>query len=210
MFLDVYTGMALKPSLSDAFVVQGDFLFAATVEGADTSIVDTYHLKIEIPRCFPRDVPKVWELNQIIPRDGEHHINNTDDTLCLGSPIRLLQKLSKEPTLVGFAKRCLVPYLFAISHKRRGGAGFYFSELAHGTPGIISDYQDIFKIKDKDKIPYAMKLLRQKRRLANKHPCPCNCGRRLGKCRLHIKLNAFRDMLFQPWFRKHVEELALR
>lgn len=210
MFLDVYTGMALKPLQGDAFVVQGHFSFDATVTGAGISIADIYRLKIEIPKCFPREIPKVWEIDKAIPRDGEHHINGSDDTLCLGSPIRLLQKLSKEPTLVGFAKHCLVPYLFAISHKRRGGTGFYFSELAHGTPGIISDYQDIFKIKDRNQIPFTMKLLRQKRRLANKKPCPCNCGRRLGRCSLHIKLNAFRELLFQPWFRKHVEELAQR
>ena len=65
-------------------------------------------------------------------------------TLCLGSPLRLLWKLSRRPSLPGFASSCLVPYLYAVSHKLQFGGELLFRELKHGAEGIVEDYLDLF------------------------------------------------------------------
>jgi hypothetical protein len=44
--------------------------------------------------------------------DGKHRIN-PDETLCLGSPLRLMMLVHAEPTLSGFASNCIVPYLYS-------------------------------------------------------------------------------------------------
>lgn len=200
-FLDDYPEMALKPSRDDSIIFKGSFKFSAQSKGGP-HITDSYDLKIEFPFSFPKELPKVWELNNKIPEGDSFHVN-PDKTLCLGSPIRLLHKVNKSPTMTGFAENCLVPFLYAVSRKLKDGGDFYMGELEHGEPGIIDDYKDIFSLNDKDQVRRLLNLLRLKKRIANKRECPCNCGKRLGKCKLRFKVNNTRKMASRSWFQKH-------
>jgi hypothetical protein len=152
-------------------------------------------------------LPGVVETANKIPRDCKYHVNR-DSTLCLGSPLRLLLKLSQTPSLVGFSEKCLVPYLYAVSKKLQFGGEFAFHELAHGEPGIIADYCDLLGLKNRVQVINVVRLLGMKRRIANKKPCPCECGRRLGRCPLHKKLSSFRKMASRSWFSTHAMNLG--
>jgi len=110
-------------------------------------------------------------------------------------------KLSQRPTLTGLAEECLIPYLFAISHKLRLGGPLPFDELQHGTPGILTDYADLFGLKTAEQARYTLMLLGMKKRRANKLPCPCACGKRLGRCKLNVRLRQFRQIASRGWFR---------
>ncbi|MCK4356750.1 hypothetical protein KAW44_06690, partial [Candidatus Bipolaricaulota bacterium] len=111
------------------------------------------------------------------------------------------------PTLVGFAEECLVPYLYSISHKLQRGA-FPFGELEHGKPGVISDYLDLFGLKSRAQVLRVLELLGMKKRLANKKPCPCGCGKRLGACKYHFKMAELRELAERSWFRQHLATLG--
>lgn len=202
-FLHDYPRMAIKPvSASSSVTLSGVFDFAAKSNGGD-EITDSYSLRILVPAAFPHDVPEVTETGHRIPRNGDYHVN-PDGTLCLGSPLRLLWQLSLEPTLVGFAEKCLVPYLYAISYKLKFGGGLPFNELQHGTPGELRDYADLFGLNEPEQARAALHLLAMKKRHANKCPCPCGCGRRLGKCSFNDKLRMFRDLTDRNWFKSLV------
>lgn len=198
--------MSLGPSRDSSIVLKGVFSFSAKFNGG-TEITDSYQLEIAIPAVFPRAIPIVKEIGRRIPRDGKHHVNR-DNTLCLGSPLRLMQKISEKPSLVGFSEKCLVPYLYAVSNKLQNGGGFAFSELAHGESGIIVDYLDLLGLKKREQVINALKLLGVKRRIANKKPCPCECGRRLGRCSFHRKLNSYRNITPRSWFRAHASNIG--
>lgn len=157
-----------------------------------------------MPGDFPSGVPKVKELAGKIPRDGKHHVN-PDDTLCLGSPLRLRMLIRDEPTLSGFASNCMVPYLYWISTKR-----FAVGELAHGDAGIMADYMTLFGLSDPRQIIPALELLGMKKRIANKRPCPCNCGVRLGRCNIRFALNRFRSVAPRSWFRAHIRSFGTK
>lgn len=202
-FLKDYPGMAIKPSRSDSTVLKGAFDFTAVANNGP-ELTDSYELKVEFPCRFPKELPKVWELQDKIPRGEEFHIN-PDDTLCLGSPIRLLQKANKNPTASGFARTCIVPFLYAVSRKVKDGGDFYMGELEHGEPGIVDDYMDLFCLKSKFEVINALHLLSMKKRIANKRTCPCKCGRRLGRCKFRLKINDFRKMASRSWFKKHAK-----
>lgn len=193
--------MTIKPAMGSGLVMQGKFSFSAQRDGG-VEVTDTYQLRIEVPQDFPCDLPKVSELESKIPRTKDYHVN-PDATLCLGSPLRLLWKLSKKPTLSGFASNCLVPYLYAISHKLKFGGDLPFSELAHGRPGELQDYADLFSLERTEQAQRALRLLGMKKRLANKQPCPCDCGRSLGKCRFNRTMGKFRKLASRSWFRAH-------
>lgn len=200
-FLDDYPGMSTAPCPDSGVCLRGKFRFKANVSGSN-EIEDSYKLEIFVPDKFPQALPKVKETGGKIPRNGKFHVN-PDGSLCLGSPLRLLKKVHNARSLNGFTKKCLVPYLYAVSCKLRNGSDFVFGELAHGNQGIVDDYSRIFGLKEQSQILQAIQLLGVKKRIANKKPCPCGCGKRLGACTFHYKLNEFRKMAPVSWFKAH-------
>jgi hypothetical protein len=194
--------MAVRPSSGAHLVLKGEFKFTAT--SADYGdITDRFSLRIEVPEEFPKALPRVIETDRRVPRNGDYHVNG-DGTLCLGSPLRLLLKVSKAPTLCGFAEKCLVPYLFAVSHKLENGGPMLFDELAHGAPGELQDYVDLFALKRPEQARRALEMLAMKKRRANRLLCPCGCGKRLGRCRFNFKLREFRNLASRTWFRSQL------
>jgi hypothetical protein len=200
-FLRDYPGMSPAPCSDTGVCLRGKFWFKASVSSGD-EIDDSYKLEIVVSDKFPQALPKVKETGGKIPRDGNFHVN-PDGTLCLGSPLRLLRKVHSSPSLTGFADKCLVPYLYAVSYKLMHGGDFVFGELAHGDQGIVDDYSVMLGLKEKHQIQRAIQLLGIKKRIANKKLCPCGCGKRLGACPFHHKLNEFRKMAPVSWFKAH-------
>jgi len=206
-FLKDYPGMSIVPSRGSSLVLKGVFSFSAMPKGR-RNIIDSYQIQITIPDEFPRVIPTVTETMRKIPRDGKHHVNNSDGSLCMGSPLRLLQKIYEKPNLVGFSENCLVPYLYGASYKLQTGEEFPFGELSHGEMGILDDYMILFGLKTRDQVKKALILLGMKERIANKKNCPCECGKRLGKCLFRHKLNQYRKLATKSWFRDHLTNLG--
>lgn len=163
-FLKKNRYMSIKPSKQDGLILEGKFSFNAKTDEY-REVNDSYKLRITIANDFPSSIPILEEIDNKIPKTEHFHINPKDYnyTLCLGSPLRLLQLLSKEPTLEGFVKYCLVPYLYAVSLKMQDGIDLVFDELAHGNEGIFSEYSNIFAIKDEDSIIEVIKMLSLKK-----------------------------------------------
>ena len=202
-FLTDYPDMAVYPSLYRGVELRGEICFRAQPQGRP-EIIGRYALQILLPLNFPADLPSVIETGGQIPRDADHHINQDDFTLCLGSPLRLLLKLSRQPTLLGFIEGCVVPYLYAIDHKLKFGGPFVFDELDHGVPGALKDYKELFQVDSIEKAHATWLLLTLKKRRANKRPCPCGCGQRVGRCAFNSRLRRFRKLASRSWFRSHV------
>jgi len=200
-FLDDYPGMSTAPCSDAGICLRGRFRFKASISGND-ELEDFYMLEIFVPDKFPQALPEVKETGGKIPRSGNFHIYS-DGSLCLGSPLRLLKKIHSAQNLTGFADKCLVPYLYAVSYKLLHGGDFVFGELAHGDQGIVDDYSIMLGLQERNQITQAIQLLGVKKRIANKRPCPCGCGKRLGACRFHHKLNEFRKMAPVSWFKTH-------
>ncbi|MCM3029831.1 hypothetical protein [Niallia sp. MER 6] len=204
-FLNDYPEMSFGPMKSRELNLRGTFRFRANYEGGPI-IEDRYELEILIPEGFPIELPKVKELKGKIPRDNNYHIN-PDDTLCVGSPLRVILKLQESATLNTYAEECLVPYLYAVSYKLKNGGDFIFGELEHGKKGIFNDYCDILGLTNPNQVAKALSLLCMKKRIANKKICPCECGKRLGSCNFHIKLNTLRLVAPRSFYKKHLLDL---
>lgn len=202
-FLDGYPEMTLRPTGNGGTRLSGLFRFSASCPGEATTIADQFRIAIEVPRGFPRDIPIVFETGGRIPRSPEFHVN-ADGSLCLGSPVRLLTIAAAHPTLLGFVDQVLVPFLFAVSKSLSTGCRFPFGELSHGTPGALADYQALFGLKTAQQVKLAIRALSVRKRIANKHPCPCGCGVRLGRCALRFKLNPLRMAASRAWFRREL------
>jgi len=204
-FLQSYPGMSVAPLHGTDLIVKGKFDFTASSPGRP-KITDSYRLEIRVSLLFPKELPSVIETARRIPRDGNHHVND-DGTLCLGSPLRLLWKLSQYPTFIGFADECITPYLYGISHKKEYGI-FPSGELDHGEPGLIADYINLFGLSTEEQVKRTLVLLGVRKRVANKKSCPCGCGKRLGTCRFHHKINDFRKVAARSWFKAHFNGMS--
>lgn len=192
--------MAVRPTVGTMLVFQGTFSFTARSSDGE-EVTDSFSLRIQVPHVFPRDLPRVTEIAGRIPRRGEFHINPDDYTLCLGSPVRLLTIISGQPTLTGFAANCLVPYLHAVSRRLKSNIPLVFGELDHGQKGALADYVVLFGLQHREQALTALRLLGMRKRVANKQRCPCNCGRRLGRCSLNRRLVPFRGLAGRSWYR---------
>jgi hypothetical protein len=206
-FLRDYPLMAIRPSAEAHLRLKGRFMFVAH-HAKEGEVQDSFALQIDVPKAFPKDLPKVIEIGGKIPPTGDYHVNQNDGTLCLGSPLSLLLKISKYPTLSGFAENCLVPYLFAISRKLQSGGPLPFGELAHGSKGMLADYTHLFGLKHPEQARYALQLLGMKKRRANKRHCPCGCGIRLGRCKFNCRLREFRALADRSWFRREFQSVG--
>jgi hypothetical protein len=167
---------------------EGELVFRAQKDGYD-EIEDSYRIRVVIPGPFPNVRPQVFETAGRIA-EGYHAM--ADNSFCLGSPIRIRQQLNAQPTLIGAVDRLIVPYLYNHSYQERTGQ-FPVGELVHGVPGLVEDYEDLFQLNGLQQCIEALDLLGSKKRIANKRPCPCGSGRRLGKCHNSV-LNPLRKL----------------
>jgi hypothetical protein len=197
-FLQCYPGMAIVPMPDrSSLMLSGTFTFTANSPGGG-EVKDCYNLQIIAHSTFPKRIPEVKEIGERIPPSGEFHINQ-NGTICLGTPLRLILTLSKEPTLPGFANQCLIPYLYAVSRRLHYGVPLIFNELQHGNQGKLVDYSEIFGLKEPEKARDIVKLICMKDNIADKQPCPCGCGRLLGDCSFKQKIKAVSKLVDKPW-----------
>jgi hypothetical protein len=200
--LRAYPGMSLRPVINGQVRFAGTLSFSAEATGLER-IDDEYELEFAIPQEFPRELPFVREVTGRINKDFH---TNADGSLCLGSPVRQHLELTKAPTLPGFVKTCVIPFLYGFSYREKHGR-LPFGELDHGMKGIRKDFATLFGVKDEKAAEQMVRLAGTKKRDANKHPCPCGSGRRLGKCH-NRRVNTLRKQLGRTWFREQYRWLT--
>jgi hypothetical protein len=133
---DRFPDLSIRPSNSSDLAIAGAIEFQ-TVHPDCGKIIESFDLELRVPQKFPRVLPTVFETKGRIPTTF-HHNGNRD--LCLGSLLRLQLIVQRDPTLLGFLERCVIPYLinFAVSQRTDK---LPFGELEHGARGLLDDYR---------------------------------------------------------------------
>jgi hypothetical protein len=189
-----YPELRLRPATGCDTIIAGTFEFSAQTRGQKL-ISDRYEINISLPPDFPRNIPLVRETARRIPLDF-HKLDSGH--LCLGSPTRLRLILAESPSLLSFVERCVVPYLYGYAIVESGGV-LPFGELSHGARGLRDDLASVIGMNDDLVLLGFVRLLAMKKRKANKLPCPCGLGMRLGRCH-NRKINMLREKLGRRWF----------
>ena len=187
--------LSLVPTGTKDVTIAGDLAFAA-VGSRGVLIQDSYSITLTIPRTFPESgFPRVFETGGRIPREY-HRLD--DGSLCLGSSTRLRVLIRRDPTIGGFIRAAVIPYLYGRTYFERF-QHMPFGELAHGRPGVEHDLCDLFRMPSGSSVTAILEVAALRRRTANKRPCPCGSGRRLGRCH-HLAVNEMRALLGRSWF----------
>lgn len=207
--LDKYKGLVYRPSAADKHStdrndarIVGTLAYSSVEEDDLPPLEVSYRLKLIVPRRFPAVLPRVYALDGCIPKD--YHTNPGGD-LCLGAKVYLHSIVNMTPTLLGFVDGCLVPYLY----RRRHIEVFNrppWGELDHGAPGLLQYYGHLLGTSDRRACVELLGLASLRRRVANKGPCPCGSGKRVGHCH-HRRLNRLRQRCGRPVLREAQAEL---
>lgn len=188
---------------NDKVELVGEYHLKAQLAGSQ--LVDRiYHLRLVCPRDYPRKLPEVLDEGRYFPRTQEYH-TYSDGSFCLGSELKIKSLLFGDHSFTAFFENIVDRFLYAITHRIEFG-NFPFGELAHGEQGLIDDYGEMFVLSGKLSVLRALRALGKRKREANKLPCPCGCGGRLGCCNYRFLLNEFRNIESRRWFRQHLEK----
>lgn len=172
-----FENLRLVPSKDGDIVLRGVIDFTASANGCRT-VSDSYEINLRIPNAYPSELPVVHETGGRIPKDFHKLEGNA---LCLGSPFRLWLLIKQNPSLLNFVERVVIPYLYAYSLHQAGEA-MPFGELKHGVPGLVDDLGEMLGATDPKTATAYVEAIVRKKRIANKRPCPCGSGMRLGCC----------------------------
>ena len=205
-FLHNYPGMMISPTKNNKIILLGKFSFSAMPENGE-NIDDFYEIEITITENYPNELPYVKEIGGRIPRTLNFHVFPKKETLCMGSPLRLMIQINKNPSLNGFVHICLIPYLYSVSIKIKYGDDFPFGKLDHNREAVLYDYADLLGLETKEQVIETLKLLGMKKRIANKLKCPCNCSKRLSSCHFHSKILELRKIVHSSWYKRHLSFL---
>lgn len=190
-----YCGLSYRPSASDKhFTVRDDLRIVGTL--SFRSIATTrlppldvsFPIKVIVPRDFPSVIPRTYALDDAIPE--EYH-TNPDGDLCLGATIHIRRIVNRTPTLLAYVEHCVVPYLYRYQHLQVFGRAPW-GELKHGIQGLLQYYKTVFGEATPHQYVQLLRLTALRKRVANKRQCPCQSGRRVGRCH-HLRLNRLRE-----------------
>lgn len=170
----------------------------------------SYSVKIKIPESYPHVPPSVSILEGKI--FGHKY---RDGTLCLGIPIEVLFRLSKDPSILGFFDNILIPNLFWHAYRDKYGEEPWPS-YSHGDPGweelrTEADLREVyFGILGTSDITVALRLLKillDEKYTANPK-CPCESGYHLKHCHgIGLESLLKTPHIESPNIRRHYEKL---
>jgi hypothetical protein len=173
-----HPGLTVLPCAGEEIRLTGELRVNHSGPPHGLHIEASYQIDFRVPLEFPRALPLVYETEGKIPSDF-HRLNG--GALCLGSPAGQRIQLGRAPSIGHFIDRVVIPYLYGHAHMVRVGK-MPFDELAHGVAGLVDDARCIFGLPGAIPPCRGLELAAMRRRVANKRPCPCGSGRRLGRC----------------------------
>jgi len=202
-FLAAHPRIRITEINDDRVELAGEYDLKAQLVGSQL-VEQTYLLRVVCPRDFPKRLPEVFDEGRYIPRCQDYH-TYSDGSFCLASEIRIKSLLRDDHSLLAFFEKIIDRFLYAVTHRIEFGV-FPYGELAHGEQGLIDDYGEMLGLSGKLSVLRALQALGRRKREANKLPCPCGCGLRLGLCDYRFVLKQFRSIERRRWFRFHLRD----
>ncbi len=174
---DVHKGLTNIVEHDTETIVSGTLPFEASADGLET-IRESFEIELIIPHGFPDTLPRVKEIGGRIVADYEHRYPG--GTLCLAVPVEQRQVFFKQPTLLGFVNRLVIPYLYGYCFWKKHGC-HPFDEAAHGDEGILRHYVDTLCLCD-DIAALGVICFLFEHGYRGHHQCPCGSGMRVRAC----------------------------
>ncbi|MCD8416388.1 SEC-C domain-containing protein [Tenacibaculum finnmarkense genomovar finnmarkense] len=147
---------------------------------------DRYNLKIDISK-YSNKFPKVFEIDERIPRKADRHINS-DSSLCFTTAPNeeiLTKTLVKD--LESFFKLILIPYLINNSYFEINKEYKYGGYNHHPIYSIYETYVDILGINNGKQVVDVLQKIANGKKFRPNELCYCGSAKKIKKCNNHEK-----------------------
>lgn len=172
--IEHYPELILKAD-NDSYKVYGPLAFAAHYN--DDILRDRFEVKILIRSDYPNSIPDVWETGGRIP-DSYHKYK--DASLCIGKSLNAKIKFDKNPNLLFFIDKLLVPYFYSYCYKQLTG-NMPYGELDHNARGVLDGYKELFNLTADIQALQMLRLIAEEKYKGHLQ-CPCGSGKRMRHC----------------------------
>ncbi|HHT9706117.1 hypothetical protein SDB85_11260 [Legionella pneumophila serogroup 8] len=150
-----------------------------TVHGQDKPIM-RYKIKIIIPSDYPQTIPKIFEIDNLIPKKIERHFNPADNSACLFVKPERWKHWPLGSGIDVFLNGPVKDFFFSQTYYDLTGI-WPFGEYNHGDLGIIEYFLKFLNLTNVlslyEFFPY-IDLMKPEKRLL----CPCRSGIRFRQC----------------------------
>lgn len=164
-------------SVDSGVIITGDFVVRDR-----NGPLDSFAVRIEVPRNFPSSSPSVYETASRIPRVANRHIDNDEGKCCVG--VWEAWCLLEEPvTFARFMDGPVSDFFFGQSFFE-SEREWPFGELSHGWPGVVEAFAHIFDSEPDEQVVLQHLGFLSRRRFRSHHPCPCGSKRPVRDCHL--------------------------
>lgn len=165
--------------LNNKYMIEGRVRIYATYD--DVPLMDDFTIVMEVPLCFPNELPVIKETSNKILKTFEHV--NIDKSLCLGIETEIKIKFMENPTLLNWFQTFVVNYFYSVMYYNKYGK-IPYGERAHGTIGIIQFYKEFLNVDTIQKIYNILNAI-EKNDLKGYYKCPCGSLKKTRKCHLN-------------------------
>lgn len=153
--------------------------FELNVEVQEIPLCGTFDISIKIPPGYPEELPKLYELSNLVPDSFEHKY--VDGSCCLGVDGELYQRFIPNPTLLHYVKDMVSDYFASVKWFTRYG-NYPFGQRSHGAKGVLEFYRQFWDVDD-DQLAVRMLCIALVPGTYRGHqPCPCGSGKTARKC----------------------------
>lgn len=174
--INKYPTLSAK-STESGIVLHGTLILNA--EYNDIPLYDEYEIEVEVPREFPKLLPKVREVSNRIPKEFNHFLE--DGSLCLAAVCELADFVASNGTIKGYLEKYVMSYLYAASYFSRYKE-IPFGERSHGIDGIKEAYMERYNCDKEDMLISLVCVLAGVEKYRGHSMCPCGSNKKLREC----------------------------
>lgn len=189
-FLINFPSLKIIKSTSEKTTILGYLEF--NLEYNKIVLYKKFLLKFEINSDYPRTLPKVYDIENILLRNFH---KNSDGSLCLGTELEIRKAIFNDYSLINWLKKCLNSFVFSSLYYEKFNE-LIFGESEHGVEGEFNSIKEILELSNfrETKLfidfiltrKYRRKLFKKNSKI-KKYKCPL-CHKKFYKCQHYSKL----------------------
>ncbi len=146
--------------------------------------IDHYQVEIEVPECFPEDLPIVREVGGKLPKVRDRHFNPENGEACILLPDERDRHFPSGASLMDFIRGSVENFFLAQTYYDKTGK-WLSGQWSHGADGICEYYAELLGTDDRVVIRTCIEYL-AKKELKGHWRCYCGNGKPLRSCHLAI------------------------
>lgn len=156
-----------------------------TVKDNSGIVQGEYEIAIVIPKKYPYEFPKLYELSQkITPRIDDRHIDE-NGLACVEIDQNIVLKSKKGICIKNFIEQYVHRY-FCWQLRYDAGDRDGLEEWAHYDKGTLQFYRENLKLDDMETIIKSLKVLSEKSLPKRNDPCICGSNKKYKACHQNL------------------------